>query len=231
MVGSSRKGPRLGAVPIAVMALVALAAPVAAADPVVMTTETLVGTTPGTTTGDCRTDDTVVFDYSISGTAAGPYPGTFTETGRLTLRFVTDPSLGRLGIEPLVGNGFTAAFQIDGPTDVTGDKSPLVGRSNFVFCGASGDLVFPGGTNLFSIGARYTATIHHAAGTYRDAGFTDVSFLTVAGGVLITERFGLSDFVTPPQVLPTTKEACKEGAYADYDVFKNQGQCMKFVRQ
>jgi hypothetical protein len=36
--------------------------------------------------------------------------------------------------------------------------------------------------------------------------------------------------VTPPPPLPTSKEQCKNGGWRNFPQFKNQGQCIRFVR-
>jgi hypothetical protein len=93
--------------------------------------------------------------YTVSGTASGPYPGTFVETGTIT------------------GPTLTAKFTITsagGGTSVTGSKTQ--GSRFTASCGpASGG---------YHGDALYTATISTPTGTYHDEG-TSTMDVTITG--------------------------------------------------
>ena len=64
----------------------------------------------------CDLEGTSTFNYQVSGNATGPYSGTFTETGTVTLSPMTSDY--RINLVAL-----TANFTIDSPTgQVTGSK-------------------------------------------------------------------------------------------------------------
>ena len=66
-----------------------------------------------------------------------------------------------------------------------------------------------------------------AAATYADGS----AFLSSASGAswtaFPTRDAGFKTYVTVP--LPTSKGQCKKGAWRDFEVFKNQGDCVSFV--
>jgi hypothetical protein len=115
--------------------------------------------------------------YTISGTAEGPYPGTFTETGTIVL---TDG----------VVTSFSATFTItSGLTTLRGTKrGPVTFRGTSQCDAPSPD--FGADTNFFHAGpfdARYAVTITGLLGTneyigpvQNDLGFTSGAF--VSGG-------------------------------------------------
>jgi hypothetical protein len=123
--GASRAGPALATS----LCAAALLAPSAQALPAALTSESLVATgvsfpfppggTPGdvNVTGPCDSSGPSTFQFTASGAAGGPYPGTFTETGSFTM---TAPPPD--GIRTLLA--FDAQFSIDSPNGhVTGTKS------------------------------------------------------------------------------------------------------------
>ena len=146
-----------------------------------LTTENLSTTelgTPGssTVTGTCNPLGTSTFAFTVTGVATGPYPGTFTESGTVT-------------IGPLAptATSFESTFTINSVSGtVTGSKS-LVGfeASSLGLCG---DAAFPtGGANSlhFEGTVSYTATITTPTGTGTDSGesFVNLQDAQVRGQV------------------------------------------------
>src|SRR5947209_16051450 len=93
------QGSRVRALVVVAAVVGGLAAPAAAqADAVGLTGETLTGAGPGgpngvpTTNYTCNPTGTSSADFSVSGTATGPYPGTFTATGSVSYGPETNPS-------------------------------------------------------------------------------------------------------------------------------------------
>ncbi|MGI9147998.1 MAG: hypothetical protein ACR2IK_15835 [Chloroflexota bacterium] len=128
----------------------AAAAP--ATPPATLTGETLIGNSSTGNSGGCPTSS-----YTVSGTAYGPYPGTFTESGTVTL---SRSGTGTIG-------SFAATFTItSGDTIVTGSKTVSDG-----FC-----LNSLGGVTGFSDEPTvYMVTIHTPSGNYRDQGTSMVN--------------------------------------------------------
>ena len=159
----------------------------------------------GTCTSSGNGTDTGNFTFSFNGTAQGPYPGTFTESGSfaITNGYVT---------------AFSATFTITSATGtVTGSKSLLVGEP--ATCNLSGAV------SLGSSSTTYTATIN---GAYQDTGTANVVVAKFGSGSLyFSESFVTSNGVVP--ILPTSTQQCKAGGWQTYSVFKNQGDCVSFV--
>jgi hypothetical protein len=208
-----------GAVALALgVCLAVLAAPSAfAAAP--LTGETFAGSAETTTTMNCEFGQAgpESFSYSSTGVASGPYPGTYSETGTVTL----DSS------EDVVG--FDATFTITSPSGtVQGSKSfgPQTDGGNG-FCGPG---VFQNSAG-FATGLSYTATITAPDGTFTDTGLSDAdveSHFAASGEVgRLTESFTSTGFGSPG---PMAKAACKKGGYEEFG-FDNQGQCVKAVNQ
>jgi hypothetical protein len=132
--------------------------------------------------------------YTLSGTAEGPYPGTFTETGTIILTGG-------------VVTSFSATFTItSGSTTLQGTKSgPITFRGTAQCDAPSPD--FGAGTNFFHAGpfdARYGATITGPLGTNNYAGpvqndFSFTSGAFVSGGM--QEVFLAPDEPVPPPCL------------------------------
>lgn len=149
------------------------------------------------------------FNFSVSGTAGGPFPGTFTESGS----FSTD-SRGFV-------SSFASTFTITstaGTVTVTGTKSLNPGASgNQVTCTPVA------GTEVdASIGTTYRANI---LGVGQDTGLAAVSmfddgFGTTASLLTFGENFGSTG---------AGQTQCKHGAWKSFgDEFKNQGDCVAF---
>jgi hypothetical protein len=169
-----------------------------------------------TLTGTCNLEGGS-FSFSVSGTAAGPFPGTFTESGTLTALpdgFLTNAS------------DFSSTFTItdtSGAVIVTGTKSldtSSLSSQSIVNCDSADFL-----RTISGIFASYTATIN---GTSHDQG---VATVNISGLVLprarptFSESFGSAG--APP---PVSKAQCKQGGWISFGtLFKNQGDCVSFV--
>jgi hypothetical protein len=167
---------------------------------------------PTITSVDCR--EITSFTYLATGTATGPYPGTFTETGAVTF------------------NQLSASFTIDSPIGrVTGTTSGNVGVScaSGAFC--EGAAACEGEAVAFNGGGTYEATITTADGSFRNTGLIDLAlFRSHPGSPLnhFDESFAGSS--PPVPLAPTSKGQCKHGGWKQFDL-KNQGQCVAFVRR
>jgi hypothetical protein len=183
-----------------------------AATPSSLAGETLTGNSVvegPTVTGTCAGHGNEgSFKFSVSGSATGPFPGTFKESGS----FTTSPSG--------VVNGFSSTFTITsaaGP--VTGSKL-LAGSDGIATCSQSGSRMF---VSTSAIPTAYTATIN---GAQRNTGTATVSLaglLGVSVGLTFSESF-----TSPGVVQLTIKEQCKNGGWQSFG-FKNQGGCVSFV--
>jgi len=151
------------------------------------------------------------FTFSMAGAATGPYAGTFTETGNGAAEAGPSYALSAL----------TATFTIQSPQGtVTGTKA----LSQTVFtCYANPNQYLVEGNMT------YQATIHTPTGNYLDhgTGVTEVG-VNPRGNVLI-ETF-TSSLTQPVLIAPTSKDQCKHGGWRTYPQFKNQGQCVSFVK-
>ena len=226
------------------LAATAVAAPAGvsappASPPATLTGETLLacsadrvafcGTDPGqavgslVTTLDCRSlTEPGSFTFAASGIATGPYPGTFTETGTVTVG------------EPQTALTFTASFTILSPAGrVDGTKtSTAIGIGD---CHAE----FEEHVAFAFVDTAYDATVTTATGTYHDEGaaHTTIADASDAGPSPVPQSFTFGESFTsalpatipilPP--LPTTKDQCKNGGWKAFGIFKNQGECVSFV--
>ena len=171
-----------------------------------------------TLTGTCPQEQIGVngsFKYSVSGTAAGPFPGSFRESGS----FTTDPK-GFL-------TGFSSTFTITSTAGtVTGTKSlSSQGDPSVASCvtGLGQDKEID-----VSVVTTYRATI---PGGGQDTGTATMNVTDdLAGGnvqvLSLGESFG-SAGAPPP---PTSKAQCKDGGWRSFGtMFKNQGDCISYV--
>ena len=151
------------------------------------------------------------FKFSVSGTAAGPFPGTFTESGS----FDTAPS-GFL-------NDFSSTFAITSASGmVTGSQHLVPNTTNEVSCTNLGTATVVSSSNLATT---YAATLKGGQG---NGGFATVSILALLGqgSVRFSKNFGSAGAVQ----LPTSKQQCEDGGWQSFGtVFKNQGDCISFV--
>jgi hypothetical protein len=129
--------------------------------------------TPGTSTvsGTCNPFGTSTFNFTVTGEAFGPYPGTFTESGTITL--------GPFGIGPsLAATSFESTFTINSPAGtVTGTKT-LTALGAPTSLGLCGTIAFPtGGANSlhFDGTLSYTASITTPTGSGTDSGESHVT--------------------------------------------------------
>jgi hypothetical protein len=158
------------------------------------------------------------FKFSVGGTAFGPYPGTFTESGSFT---ITNKVL----------SAFSATFTITTSAGrVTGTKS--LSEGNSALCDQDATTTH---LTVLDFLAFYTATSN---GTDQVTGISAASISgdVPEGGVFASppdfeERFGAScqglcQNVPPP----TSKSQCKHGGWKSFGtMFKNQGDCVSFV--
>ena len=158
---------------------------IAAATVSSLTNETLMGSSTLPTNSEFCPIPT----YTVSGTAAGPYPGSFAETG--TILGPTDP--------------FQASFTIaSAGTIVTGSSKTTQGSSHWT---ASCGPAF-GGT--FHGTALYTATISTPTGTYHDEGTSSVDVTITGLTATLTESF-TSSLAQPVPIVPTLTPGRKQG--------------------
>jgi hypothetical protein len=148
--------------------------------------------------------------FSVSGTATGPYPGTFTEAGTWA---------------PL-SSSFSATFTItSGTTTITGSKTVSRGTP-----GLSGTFDCGADPSTFDVtGVPYTATIHSPNGSFHDEGVSTVYIaITGSGAATLTESFA-SSLAQPVLIAPTSKDQCKKDGWRAFPQFRNQGQCVSSV--
>ena len=166
-----------------------------------------------TVTGNC-TNSGGNFTFSVSGTAFGPYPGTFTESGSFT---ITDEVI----------SAFSARFTITSSAGrVTGTKSLQEGASALCYQDRYGTHV----TAPVNFIAFYTAS----NGTDQVTGISSVTISGLLGSppdfeeVFGTSCQGLCQ--NPGMPPPTDKAQCKHGGWKSFGtMFKNQGDCVSFV--
>ena len=150
--------------------------------------------------------------YSVTGTATGPYPGTFTETGTWSLSTIV----------------FSATFTTSsGTTTINGSKTGRLG-SGGLFGGISCNQRL-GEAHADLTGVPYTATIHTANGNFHDEGTSTVVVNIIGSTAELSETFA-SSLTQPVRLAPTNKDQCKNGGWQGF--FKNQGECVSsFQRQ
>jgi hypothetical protein len=175
-------------------------------------------------TQQCNNDGSGTVSFTASGTATGPYPGTFSESGT----FTTTPT------QPFANEPLTvlnATFTISSPAgDVSGTKSLTTPETSSGVCHPTGS---PGQSNG-SGEVNYAARITDSTGSYRESGNGVLGFFTTyaqsTSDVRVSsfgEAFLTSNGVAPE--LPATTDDCKNGGWERYGVFKNQGDCVSFV--
>lgn len=166
-----------------------------------------------TLTGTCNLEGGS-FSFSVSGTATGPFPGTFTESGT----FVALPD----GFLTSFSSTFTVTNS-SGTVTVTGSKS-LVGDFSRMFCDKISSYSSVSTVNDFT--TTYAATIN---GTGGDKGAATVNISGLVGfprpTLVFSETFGSAGGPPPP----TSKTQCKHGGWRSFGMFKNQGDCVSFV--
>ena len=210
------------------IAVLALNVPAASAQvpPPTLTGETFLGglftTEPSSvvTSASCNPTGTSTFTYQVTGPAAGPYVGTFTETGTVTI----GPQLNAGNPPTGTVTSWTASFTIASATgNVTGSKSLPAGAPPIVgICTEGGDVFIA--QRAAATGAQdildYTATITVPGGTqYSDHGRSEAS---------------INDFPTEPSFdnffeqfvseQATTTPVCNQNDQSDQNqTLNNQG--------
>lgn len=125
------------------------------------------------TSASCDPTGTSTFSFFATGPATGPYPGTFEESGTITIGPHLSSTIG-------AALTVTAFFTIDSVNgDVTGTKS-FTGPSDTI--ASQGGLCLDAGqtlrsVNLNSAGVTYSATITTSSGTFHDEGDADINVL------------------------------------------------------
>ena len=150
------------------------------------------------------------YSYTVSGTASGPYPGTFTETGSGMVNSSPGPAT------------LSASFTITSPTTST----TITGTKNGGPGGLGCQDLFGPNTAVGLTGLSYQATLHTSTGNFADRGTSDVVRLfTGPSGTTLDETFTSS---LGPVFAPTSKDQCKNGGWATSTnpVYKNQGECV-----
>ena len=175
-------------------ALALLAPGVAGAQtPVNLTGEVLSGTANptlglGAVGVDCQPSGTSTVTYTVEGPAAGPYTGTFEETGTYTI----------------VGgqvDSFEATFTIDaGTTQIAGTKT--LRESLSAQCLPTPELGIEDFTDVL-LNADYEATITTPTGTLVDRGRSTIAaqlstLTTGAAGAAVQEAFDSEDLIHTP---------------------------------
>jgi hypothetical protein len=201
---------------IAMLAL-SLAIPAAAAGATAasLTSEFLSGDGEGLdVSATCSETGTSTISYSVEGTAFGPYAGTFTEVGTVTIG-QTPTGFFSLGFPIKQVTTLEAFFTIDSPAgQVTGSKRLIV-QSDVVhgLCEDFTDYEVPGGGPVISgsyqrvcacaFGLSYEALIETPTGTFQDEGQSGLLIeelqLTAGSGVqeadVFNEAFSSSSIV------------------------------------
>jgi hypothetical protein len=158
--------------------------------------------------------------FEASGTATGPYSGTFHETGSYLV--ISDQS------GHVISYDLTMSFTIDSPVGrVTGTKHSTSFGSSCGPIGPNGTFAFNTEPGFFAPTDTYDARILTASGSFTDTGlFQAFLYPSDLGG--FAERFQ-SSLAAPQELLPTSKAQCTNGGWRDFPQFKNQGQCIAFV--
>jgi hypothetical protein len=168
---------------LAVLALIGAIAPTAlASTPSGLTGESFYGTPITQLTASCDPDGISTISYTTSGTASGPYPGTYTESGLVTIGPLTLPQYVN-GFQFGPVTSLSATFTINSPNGtVAGSKQLDPSAVVPGLCYDFTDRTLPGGSPTVSgtfrelmpassgFGLTYTATIVTATGTALDSG-------------------------------------------------------------
>jgi len=121
--------------------------------------------------GTCQPVGTT-FAFRASGVATGPYPGTFTETGSVTI--------GPPDVAGLFLSAHVVAFESSFRIEATFDGSPveITGTKRLAFVGGTADcadaLAEGSSSRIAILSATYEARIRTARGVFFDRGGADV---------------------------------------------------------
>jgi hypothetical protein len=174
-------------------------------------------TTPGlgeqTTFGafTCDKDGTTVIPFQTQGAALGPYLGTFTETGTITIGPQTNTALDSLGMGAILG--FQASFTINSqfpPATVTGTKQLAPNSPTQANLSALGrcdpDGSSPPNTDIYTVVSDpfvlYNAQINAATGSRTDSG---------TGGFAIQSTTNPASPRTFQEAFTSTEPVCEDG--------------------
>jgi hypothetical protein len=166
-----------------------------------------------TVTATCSETGTSTISYSAFGAAVGPYPGTFTEVGTVTIG--QTPAGGfSLGFPLKRVTTLEAFFTIDSPDGQVTGRKRLVAQTDEVVgvCADFTDYTPPSGSPISGsyqrvcacpFGLSYEAIIETATGTFQDQGRSGLLIeelqLTAGGGVaeadVFNEAFNSSSIV------------------------------------
>jgi hypothetical protein len=167
----------------------------------------------GTVTFTCASDGSGSGSYTVAGVpgvpgssgggATGPYTGTATESGSLT-----------------IGGGsvtaFSVGFQIfSGTTTITGTKTLQPTPSPIGTCGG-----IPMGPQFFSVSAslQYDATIDTGSGTFTDSGVSSIEMLCSVGGAPNTDSCALQEWFASDQLTTEPADECSDRIDNDGDL-------------
>lgn len=169
--------------------------------------------------------DSGSFTYHVTGTATGPYPGTFVED--ITI------NAGPIPIPPdntSTLTSFHSTFTITSAAGtVTGTKDLTVGGGGTAWCVESFFAAFDAPT------LTYSAAINTGGASYKDSGTASARNASLPNnGTAIFDQTFSENFVTSTGVVPiapTSVDQCKNGGWKNYPQFKNQGECVAYVQR
>lgn len=237
-----RKVSSIAPIAIALLLLTALPATAASPPPPSLVGERLdSGHAPNVYTLACNADGSGTVSWQVSGTATGPYPGTFTETGSVTV----GPGYDDLGPTRNAVTSAQASFVITSPVGtVRGSKSlnPVdVYYAPLGTCQRPFSNGYPALISLFQTTVRYEATITTADSVYAETGLGTLTGFAVTylpdahisvdyGQVSETFETTTNGPVFVALTTPTSVDQCKKDTYKQYLIFKNQGDCVAFIQ-
>lgn len=169
-------------------------------------------------TATCSETGTSTISYSASGPAFGPYPGTFTEVGTVTIGQAPTGNF-ILGFPIKQVTAVEAFFTIDSPEGQVTGRKRLIAQTNEVvgLCEDFTDYTPPSGSPISGsfqrvcacpFGLSYEALIETETGTFQDEGQSGLLIeelqLTAGGGVeeadVFNEAFSSSGIVEVSRV-------------------------------
>lgn len=188
--------------------------------------------------GGCWTDAPSSFSFLASGAATGAYPGTFVESGTVTIDGAIN-STQRM-------TAFSSTFTIDSPNGQvsgtkwlepfsssqnmdTGDCEPL-SSGDYRYVATAWNLRYeatittPDGRTCTTVGSSILQFVHNSSvlpNQFTETYYNDLDPTTPS----CTGGGGNEE---PPSEGPVTKDDCKDGGWEAYG-FPNQGQCIQFV--
>lgn len=181
-----------------------------------LTGETLTSLPDAAATGTCSRQGSSTYTFTVSGTAVGPYPGTFTETGTVTIGPQTEEFVPGQFRGPLTA--FQAQFTIiSAAGTVTGTKTLIPNQPSPFNVGVCSD----GGSGAQAIANRlsYSATITPPIGpTHTDQGTSAAEFNLCTAP---PEACGISsspNFVETFTSMVAAQPACADGVDNDGDL-------------